>query len=235
MEKVIAFIFARGGSKGLKDKNIRQLAGKPLIGWAIEQAQAVQRISRVIVSTDSKQIASVAKDYGAEVPFMRPSELAQDDAPEWLSWRHALQYLMDTEGVMPDVMLSIPTTAPLRQPIDIDNCLDEFTKGDCDVVVTVTDSHRNPWFNMVQYSNDNLVKLLMTETGGISRRQDAPTVYDMTTVAYVARSDFVMKHENIFEGRVRAVRIPVERSVDIDTLLDFEIAEFLAINKKREK
>ncbi|WP_217641124.1 acylneuraminate cytidylyltransferase family protein [Cylindrospermopsis raciborskii] len=87
---IVAFIFARGGSKGLPGKNIRPFAGKPLIAWAIEQAQAVSRISRVLVSTDAEEIAAVALDYGAEVPFLRPPELAQDDSPEWLAWRHGL-------------------------------------------------------------------------------------------------------------------------------------------------
>ena len=122
--KVVAFIFARGGSKGLPGKNIRPLGGKPLIAWSIEHALAVKRIERVIVSTDSEEIAAVARDYGAEVPFIRPAELAQDDSPEWLSWRHALNYLGETTGALPEVMVSVPTTAPLRLAIDIENCLD---------------------------------------------------------------------------------------------------------------
>lgn len=124
----VAFIFARGGSKGLPGKNIRPLGGKPLIAWSIDQALAVKRIARVIVSTDSREIADVARKYGAEVPFIRPEQLARDDSPEWLSWRHALNYLMDTDGALPEAMVSIPTTAPLRLPIDIENCLDVYEK-----------------------------------------------------------------------------------------------------------
>ena len=111
---VIAFIFARGGSKGLVGKNIRQLQGKPLIAWSIEQALAVKRINRVIISTDSLDIAAVARKYGAEVPFIRPAELARDNSPEWLAWRHALTYMLETDGKLPEVMLSLPATAPLR-------------------------------------------------------------------------------------------------------------------------
>lgn len=223
----VAFIFARGGSKGLPGKNIRPLAGKPLIAWAIEHAKAVARIRRVIVSTDSEEIAAVAREYGAEVPFLRPVELAKDDSPEWLAWRHALAYLKDTEGVLPEAMVSVPTTAPLRLPKDIENCLDEFAKGDADMVVTVSDAHRNPWFNMVKANLDGSVGLVIPPTGSVTRRQDAPPVFDMATVAYVADPAFVFAHQTIFAGRVRAVNVPVKRSIDIDTLLDFELAEFL--------
>ena len=224
---VVAFIFARGGSKGLPGKNIRLLGGKPLIAWSIEHTKAVSRISRVIVSTDSEEIAAVARRYGAEVPFIRPAELARDDSPEWLAWRHALTFLQETEGVLPDAMLSVPTTAPLRHPIDLENCLDEFAKGDADTVITVSDAHRNPWFNMVKENSDGSVGLVMGPNIGITRRQDAPAVFDMATVAYVVRPQFVLQQTGTFSGRVRAVNVPVEHAIDIDTLFDFELAEFL--------
>lgn len=223
----IAFIFARGGSKGLPGKNTRLLGGKPLIAWAIEHAQAVPRIKRVIVSTDSQEIADVARAYGAEVPFMRPAELARDDSPEWLAWRHALNFVRETADALPDVMLSVPATAPLRQPIDIENCLDSFAQGGADMVITVTDAHRSPYFNMVKTNIDGTVGLVIPPFGAIARRQDAPIVYDIATVAYVVKPEFVMTHQAAFEGRVRAVHVPPERSIDIDTLLDFRIAECL--------
>lgn len=232
--KAVAFIFARGGSKGLPGKNIRPLGGKPLIAWSIESALAVKRIARVIVSTDSEQIASVAREHGAEVPFIRPDELARDDSPEWLAWRHALQYLLETDNVLPGAMVSVPTTAPLRLPLDIENCLDEYEKGDADMVITVTDAYRSPYFNMVKTNADGTVGLVIPPQSAIARRQDAPMVYDMATVAYVARTEFVMTHSAMFQGRVRAVHVPAERAIDIDTLLDFQIAEcFLNIREKK--
>lgn len=230
-----AFIFARGGSKGLPGKNIRPLAGKPLIAWSIEHARAVKRIERVIVSTDSEEIAAVARDFGAEVPFMRPAELARDDSPEWLAWRHALAFLQESEGVLPEAMLSVPTTAPLRLPIDLEFCLDEFAKGNADMVITVSDAHRNPWFNMVKENQDGSVGLVMAPASGITRRQDAPAVFDMATVAYVVRPQFVMQQMGTFSGRVRAVKVPVERAIDIDTLFDFELAEFLISRRENHK
>jgi CMP-N-acetylneuraminic acid synthetase len=229
----VAFIFARGGSKGLPGKNIRSLAGKPLIGWSIEHARAVKRIERVIVSTDSKEIAEVARDFGAEVPFIRPAELASDDSSEWLAWRHALEFLRESEGVLPEAMLSVPTTAPLRLPIDLENCLDEFAKGGADMVITVSEAHRNPWFNMVKENQDGTVSLVIAPASGVIRRQDAPAVFDIATVAYVARPQFVMHQLGPFSGSVRAVKVPVERAIDIDTLLDFELAEFLISRRGR--
>ena len=225
--KVVAFIFARSGSKGLPGKNIRPLGGKPLIAWSIEHALAVKRIERLIVSTDSEEIAIVARKFGAEVPFIRPAELARDDSPEWLAWRHALNYLRETMGVLPGVMVSVPTTAPLRLPIDIENCLDEYEKGNADMVITVTDAHRSPYFNMVKTNADGSVGLVNPPQSTIARRQDAPVVYDMATVCSVANPEFVMTHNATFEGKVKAVNIPTERAIDIDTLVDFQIAESL--------
>jgi len=229
----VAFIFARGGSKGVPGKNVRLLCGKPLIAWSIEHAKAVSSIRRIIVSTDSEEIATIAEEYGAEVPFFRPAELAQDDSPEWMAWRHGLQHLIDTEGKLPDAMVSVPATSPLRQPVDIENCLTEFMRGDSDVVITMAEAYRNPWFNMVKVKADDTVELIMPPTSVISRRQDAPSVFDMTTVAYVINPAFVFSNNSIFTGRVRAVEVPLERAIDIDTLLDFEIAEFL-MNRELE-
>ena len=223
----VAFIFARGGSKGLPGKNILPFGGKPLIAWSIEQALAVKRIKRVMVSTDSQEIAQVARAYGAEVPFMRPPELARDDSPEWLAWRHALNFVRESEGAMPELMVSLPATAPLRQSIDIENCLDNFANGSADMVITVTDAHRSPYFNMVKTNPDGSLGLVIPPSCAIARRQDAPVIYDMATVAYVINPEFVMTHQSTFEGRVRAVHVPPERAIDIDTLLDFRIAECL--------
>jgi CMP-N-acetylneuraminic acid synthetase len=227
MNRFVACIFARGGSKGLPDKNIKILAGKPLIAWSIEHARAVPRIGRIIVSTDSDEIAKVAMSYGAEVPFIRPAELAKDDSPEWLAWQHALEFLQKDEGSLPHALVSLPTTSPLRTPADIEECLDAFEKYLPDMVITVTEAKRSPYFNMVTVDNVGITKLVMEQKTRVSRRQDAPLVYDITTLVYVARSEFVLIKNGLFEGNVISVKIPIERGLDIDTLLDFQIAEYL--------
>lgn len=232
-----AFIFARGGSKGLPGKNIRPFAGKPLIGWAVQQALEVKRIGRVIVSTDSLEIAEIARAYGAEVPFMRPEVLASDRAPEMHAWRHALEFLLESERVMPEPFISVPATSPLRLPEDIDACIDEYERSGADVVIAVTQAHRSPWFNMVKREPSGDIRLVNDDGKGgrIARRQDAPEVFDITTVAYVARPEYVLANDNLFSGRVSAAVMPVERTADIDTLLDFELAEFLMKKRMREQ
>ena len=231
--KTVAFIFARGGSKGLPGKNVLPLCGKPMIAWSIAHAKAVERIERVIVSTDDEAIATVAREYGAETPFLRPAKLARDDSPEWLAWRHALIYLHENGG-LPDAMVSVPVTAPLREPTDIERCLDVFETGDADVVVTVSEAHRSPYFNMVRQNEDGTVGLVIAPAAKVVRRQDVPAVFDMATVAYVAAPHFVLTREAMFEGRVRAVSVPAERAIDIDTLLDFQIAECLMKRRRHE-
>lgn len=225
--EVVALICARGGSKGLPGKNIRLLGGRPLIAWAIAQAAEVPRIGRIIVSTDSEQIAAVAREAGAEVPFMRPEELARDDSPEWLAWRHALNYLKESSGAFPDALIVTPATAPLRSRADVESCLDCFAEGDADVVFTVTEARRSPYFSMVKCDADGRVSLVIPPPEAVFRRQDAPAVYDITPVAYVARPEYVMSKVGLFAGRARIVHVPAERAVDVDTLLDFEIAECL--------
>jgi N-acylneuraminate cytidylyltransferase len=207
----------------------------PLIGWSIQSARQVERISRVVVSTDSEEIAQVAKECGAEVPFIRPADLAQDDSPEWMVWRHALEYLTEHDGDKPHGLVVVPATAPLREATDIENCLDEFEKGEVDVVITYSDAHRSPYFNMVVNDQEGYCSLAVSPERKISRRQDAPVVYDMSTVAYVARPAFVNEHDSIFDGRVRGVYVPPERALDIDTPLDFRIAECLVSDHTKDK
>jgi N-acylneuraminate cytidylyltransferase len=229
---IVAFIFARGGSKGLPAKNIRSFGGKPLIAWSIECALSVKAIDEIIVSTDSEEIAETSRKYGAGVPFMRPGGLATDESPEWLSWKHALEYLKHSSGGLPEVMVSLPATSPLRAVNDVESCIDLFSKGGCDVVVTVSEAHRNPYFNMVRDKSDGSIELVM-KNSQVSRRQDAPIIRDLATVCYVANPEFVLSHDSIFEGRVKAVNVPKERAIDIDSLLDFQIAEFL-LNSRKE-
>lgn len=222
--RIVAFVFARGGSKGLPRKNLLSLAGKPLVVHSIDTARALPRVAKVIVSTDDIEIADVARKAGAEVPFLRPPELASDTAPEWLAWQHAIRMLRGA-GETVDIFLSLPPTAPLRLPADVDCCLDALLSSSSDAVITVREAERNPYFNMVRRETDGSVCLAME--GAFHRRQDAPQLYDMTTVAYAARADFVLAANGIFDGNVRAVLVPRERALDIDTELDLFIGTVL--------
>jgi N,N'-diacetyl-8-epilegionaminate cytidylyltransferase len=225
--RVFGFIFARGGSKGVKKKNIRILAGKPLIRYAVEEALKSQYIEKVMVSTDNEEIKQAALAAGAKIPFTRPSGLAGDTSPEWLSWQHAVRTLKDM-GEPFDIFVSVPTTSPLRSVTDIDACIEALMmdKG-ADAVITVTKAARHPSFNMVVMDDKGFAAIAVPEKGTVSRRQDASRMYDITTVAYAARPEFILKASSLFEGRVKAVEVPQERALDIDTEFDFLVAELL--------
>ena len=223
--KSVCFIFARGGSKGLPRKNLRLLGGKPLIAHSIEMARSNPRLKSVIVSTDDPAIADVALSYGAEVPFIRPAELATDSAPEWLAWRHAVQWYNQARGDF-DIFLSLPATSPFRHQKDVDASMNLLV-GDnlADGVITVRGADRSPFFNMVTLDESGYAKLLIRSEDNISRRQDAPVVFDVTTVAYAIRPSFILSSERLFDGRLKMLHVPPERALDIDTPYDFMLAE----------
>jgi N-acylneuraminate cytidylyltransferase len=223
--KLVVFIFARGGSKGVPRKNIKLLGDKPLIAYAIEVGLALPRVETVIVSTDDEEIAEVAKSYGAEVPFLRPAELAQDHSSEWMAWRHAVEWYEENRGPF-DMFVSLPPTSPFRAAQDVENAIHALEVDQhADISITVCDSHRSPYFNMVSIDQQGYAKIVFESHEKYVRRQDVPAVFDITTVAYVARPTFIKSAKGIFSGKVVSVAIPKERSLDIDTAFDFLLAE----------
>ena len=226
--KTYAFIFARGGSKGVKGKNTRLLGGIPLLAHSIKLAQQIPQIQEVFVSTEDKRITDIAQAWGAKV-IPRPEELAQDTSSEWIAWQHAVEWVIQEKGEF-DVFVSLPATSPLRNRDDVENCLNRFDE-DSEMVVTVTVTSRSPWFNMIQVTKDGYAHLLIEGEKHYVRRQDVPKAFDMTTVAYVTRPLFIRHADGIFDGRTKAVEIPEERALDIDTELDFQLAEFLFMKK----
>lgn len=227
MPNTLGFVFARGGSKGVPNKNLRLLGGKPLIAHAIETALESRSLDRVIVSTDSAEIASVARQFGAEVPFMRPAELASDTAPERLAWRHAIEQIEQLDGKRVDVFVSVPPTCPLRQPEDIDRVVDSLLANGGDIVLTATSSKCNPYFNMITIGSNGEAELASKPSGRVTRRQDAPHILELTAVAYAARRDSIFEFDSIFDSDARAIEVPEERAVDIDTEFDLKLVEFL--------
>jgi len=228
----IGLICARGGSKGVPRKNLRPLGGKPLIGWAIDVARNCPSIDRVIVSTEDPEIADVARAFGADLPFCRPAELAQDDSPEILVWKHAIRTLGEQEGRAPEVLVNIPTTAPLRAVDDVERCVRKLFDDSADLCITVRHAHHNPYFNMVRIENGR-VSIAVKPPNVISRRQDAPEIFEITTVAYAASAKYVVSTDRLLSGNVSASLVPEERALDIDTELDFAFAEFLLDRKEK--
>ncbi len=227
----LGLIPARGGSKGVPKKNLRELNGIPLVAHAIQAAHTSKLIDRTIVSSDDPEIIKVSTEYGAEAPFIRPSKLAEDDSPEWLTWRHALEFWETYEpNCYIKALACVSPTSPMRSPYDIDICIQTLLETDADIVITVTPSSRNPYFNMIEISKEGYAKLVNTTNNVIHRRQEAPQVFDITTVAYAIRPDFVKLANSMFDGKIRTVEIPANRSLDIDTELDMKFAEFLMTN-----
>jgi len=222
--KTYAFIFARGGSKGVAGKNIKDMCGKPLIAYSIESAKKIEGIEKIYVSTEDDKIATVAKKFGADI-IPRPRDLSQDNSPEWLAWQHAVKWL-GAKGESFDIFVSLPTTSPLRNKKDITQCLTSLDIK-TDMVVGITKATRSPYFNMVKKNDGGFIDILIENNNSYTRRQETPAVFDMTTVAYVSRPDFIINSLGIFEGQVKGVEIPAERALDIDTELDFKIVEFL--------
>ena len=222
-QKTCVFIFARGGSKGLPRKNVLPIGGIPLIVHSIHTAKALSDIEGIFVSTDCQEIASIATAAGAEI-INRPKELASDTASEWLAWQHAIRWVQAKYGDF-DCFLSLPPTAPCRCVSDVKRCLNALNP-DVDLVLTMTPSHRNPWFNMVIEDSEGCLELVKSDAT-IDRRQDAPSCFDIATVAYAAHPTYILNSSSLWEGKVCGVQIKSEHAIDIDNHIDYAIARFL--------
>lgn len=220
---VVAAVFARGGSQGVPGKNLQEIGGRSLVARAVDDALACAGVERVIVSTDDPRIADEAAAAGAEVPWLRPAALATAEAREWDAWQHLLGWL-EEQGELPDRLLVVPATAPLRRVEDLERCLAVASEPGVDVVLTVSPAHRNPWFNMVTLDDAGRARLVNEPQQRIHRRQDAPAVYDVGTVAFVADPRFVLRATSLYDGEVRAVEVDAATAIDIDTPFDLALA-----------
>lgn len=227
---ITCVIGARGGSKGLSGKNIRPLLGKPLIAWSIEQALACPEISRVVVSTDSEVIAKAACEYGAEVPFMRPAELANDLAGKWEVWQHALA---TCDGYYPDpidVYVDLDCTSPLRDVEDISKAIAQFKACGADAVFSVCNARKNPYFNMLEVVG-GCQRISKALPHPISRRQDAPAVFEHVASIYVLSPAYLKSGTSLLSGCTQGYNIDASKSLDVDSELDFELIKYLMHKK----
>lgn len=223
--KILAIIPARGGSKGVPKKNIKKLAGKPLICWTIEAALQTTILNRVIVSTDDEEIAEIATEYGADVPFLRPSSLAQDDTTDMPVYLHALQWLEKNQVFKPDIIVWLRPTAPLRINSDIKYAVEKLIGTKADWVRSVSVIEHHPYW-MFSVEGDKLLPFI--EEIDISKylqRQLLPPAYRVNGAVDVAWRETLVEKKLLYSGDVRAYIMPPERSVDIDTELDFVVAE----------
>ncbi|WP_283787454.1 cytidylyltransferase domain-containing protein [Bermanella sp. WJH001] len=218
-----AFIFARGGSKGLPKKNCKLLSGKPLIQYSIEVALASKYIQQIFVSTDDADIAVIAKKFNVQV-IDRPKDLATDTSPEWLSWQHGINWVKKNVGEF-DQFVSLPTTSPLRSVEDVNGAIEKRISSNADVCIAITPSSRSPYFNMVQHNTDGTIGLVISPKESVYRRQDAPAVFDITTSVYATTPNYILNHNGLFDGSVTSIEVPKERSIDIDDIYDFMLAQ----------
>lgn len=229
--KIICIIPARGGSKGVPKKNIKKLAGKPLIAYTIEQARQSKYIDRVIVSTENNEIADIAKKYKAEVPFFRPKKLASDSVATIDVLLHVIDWVNKNEKFDFDILVLLHATAPFRSVRDIDDSIKMMVEKKADNVFSVTEAQRNPYFNMVEV--DKKGRVALSKKGAFLTRQSAPKVYDMNASVYVWWKDVLQKEKGIFLKNSRIYIMPKNRSVDIDDDMDFKFAEYLKSKQKR--
>lgn len=220
---VLCSICARGGSVGVPGKNIRTLMGKPLIAHSIEQAIAHDGIDHVVVSTDDPKIAEIARAAGAEVPFLRPSELATSTAPKIPVIEHLVDW-WEGVGRSLTTIIDLDPTSPLRSMEDISACLG-LMDGETDAVITGYLSDKNPYFNMVELDRTGQARLVKDAGGPVSGRQYAPQVYAMNASIYVWHRESLSR--GLWNGRTRLHVMPRERSIDIDSELDFKLVELL--------
>ena len=226
MSKIVALITARGGSKGIPQKNIKPLAGKPLIAWTIEAALKSRYIDQVLVSTDDPQIAQVAVDCGAEVPFLRPSELAQDTSSHISVVLHAIAWLEENEQTFPDYLLLLQPTSPLRTSDDIDRAVELALSRDARAVVSVTEMSPHPYLSKPLQADGTLGEFFSVQMDYL-RRQDLPPAYALNGAVYLNKIISLKEDRTFLPAGTLAYVMPAERSMDIDTTWDFYLANLI--------
>jgi len=218
--KVLAIIPARGGSKGVPRKNIRNLAGKPLIAWTIEEAKRSKYITRTILSSENQEIIKIAKEYGCDVPFVRPKEISQDHTPSITAVLHALE---QCGGY--DYVVLLQPTSPFRTAEDIDNCIEYTINQQAKFCVSVTEAEQSPYW---MYTIENgKMKPVIQQNQLATRRQDLPNVYVLNGAIYVGRVEEIIEKKSFLTEETKSFIMSNENSLDIDTILDFEICEYL--------
>lgn len=224
---ILGIIPARSGSKSIKDKNIKPLGGKPLMAHTILTGLKCSLIDKLIVSTDSQKYAEIAKSFGAEVPFIRPKELATDEATTESVLKHALETIEKKAQETIDVVVLMDLTSPFRKVKDVEECIEGLEKPETESVVTVCEVDHSPYFvmgiiNQKGYFDYPLVK----PEKPVFRRQDAPKVFRLNAAVYAIKRELVLK-EDRFTNKTRVVEMPILRSSHIDSPEDLLYAEFL--------
>ncbi len=223
----LGVIAARGGSKRLPRKNILDLAGKPLIGWTIEAALKSKYIDEVVVSTEDSEISEISKNFGAEVPFMRPKELSIDNTPSTQVVIHAVNYYVNEQKKEFDYVVLLQPTSPLREAHDIDKAIEFLYSKEADAVVSVCEAEHPPLWSNTLPENLSMKNFLRDDLKS-KVSQDLPTYYHINGAIYICKTERLLKESTYFlKDNIFAFLMEAEKSVDIDSLIDFKLAEAL--------
>ena len=228
---ILSTICIRGGSKGIPEKNIKILNGKPLLYYTIECAKNATLLDDLLVSSDSDKMLAVAKDLGVEKAYKRSDVLASDTASKWDVFINVIEQYENETNTTVDYLVDLDVTVPLRKPIHIDNAIKMMLENDVDVVITGYEPERNPYFNMMEITDGNYAEMVKKSDKPIVRRQDAPKVFSLTPAVYVVRKSAFKKFKHWSEAKCMIYEIPRENAIDIDTEFDFKLVEFLMNNK----
>ena len=235
---ILCVISARGGSVGVPGKNVRSLLGTPIIARAVNTALAAPEIESVLISTDSPAIAEAARAAGAQVPFMRPAELAQSVTGKFQVWQHALAACEGQNPARYELYVDIDCTNPLLEASDISAAIAKFrrlrdTGVPVDAVFTVAKARRNPYFNLVEPDESGALKMSKSRGGTVLARQSAPAVYEHVAGVYVLAPAYLRRANHLLDGHAQGYEVPEDKAFDIDSELDFDLIEFLL--RRREQ
>lgn len=222
---ILGVITARGGSKGLPGKNIKELGGKPLIVYSIEAAQKSKLITHLIVSTDSEEIADVCKRHGADVPFLRPKELAEDMTPHLPVMQHAVTFMEKKLGIVFDYVVILQPTSPLRTVEDIDGTIQKLIDTNAGSAVSLVEITENHPIRIKKFDGDLVVPYCRGEVFEVDRRQDLPVAYKLSGAAYAMKRDTLLIKNVLWDDEVTGYIVPQERSISIDTIEDWKKTE----------
>jgi CMP-N,N'-diacetyllegionaminic acid synthase len=226
---ILATIAARGGSKGVKKKNIREINGKPLIAYSIEQILEWNKFTHLIISTDSDEISDVCKSYGIDVLFKRPEHLSGDRVPKMDVLRHALIESEKSNQINYDYIFDFDVTCPLRNQQDIEGLFQQAISNNAGCTFSVTEGRRNPYFNMIEKSYEGVLSLCKKMNDLKISRQTCPTVYDMNNSMYVYRRDFLNNENNkmVYCDKFDTYLMADHTAFDIDTEFDLELVSII--------
>ncbi|KRP93251.1 flagellar modification protein B [Bradyrhizobium yuanmingense] len=224
---LVCTICARGGSKGVVGKNARDLLGRPVLAWSIEQARETGLFDAIAFSSDSDALLDAAVKAGADIAVKRPDEMATDTAPKLPAIRHCLEQAIAQMGRTPEIFVDLDVTSPLRLASDITGAVALLRESGARNVITGAPARRSPYFNLVEQRTDGSVGLSKSANPPITRRQDAPRCFDMNASIYVWRVAPFLEHPAVFYPDTRLFEMPEERSIDIDSDLDFALVELL--------